>query len=275
MAIRFGFSARNVTDRLSLLQNLPAFTAFTMAAWMRIEGVQGPGAGNLSAILSLQAAATTECTLITQQNSAGTSPGFGIITSAGVGPKIFPQLAGVWRYCAIASGGYFFIDGQEFLGGIADSGTTARIDIGTWTLFTGSPNCSIAEVRIWSANLGRGELLRERVSRRPVRQTDLIGWYPMYAKKSATFDFSGHGNTLVASSIDLPNTCSVQHPVQLFEYESGFNEPRLSWPATVYDLARVRLRPANAAPPATGIVFRKTLSGIGSRGGSRQTHGWG
>lgn len=113
-----------------------------------------------------------------------------------------------------------------------------------------SPVGTMADFALWSVILTAAELTALNQGARPgqIRPAGLQIWYPLDGLQSPEPDFSGnaHNGTLNGTSL------ASGPPVMMLT-------PR--WPQT---------KLAGAAAAASGIHFRRTLSPLGTRAGSRQ-----
>lgn len=107
---------------------------------------------------------------------------------------------------------------------------------------------TFAHAAVWNTNLTAGEIsaLAKGVLPLSIRPLSLRGYWPLDGLQSPEPDFSGNGNNGT-----LPNgsTPAAGPPVMMFT-------PR--WPRNI------------AAAAGGGIAFRRTLSDLGTRAGSRQ-----
>lgn len=161
---------------------------------------------------------------------------------------------GVWYHAGVSYDGTNFI---FYWNGVnAGSGSQAAIVVSA-QYFIGSSgsssewwNGSLADIASWNIVLSAGEFAALAQGARPgkIRRANLNGWWPLDGLQSPEPDYSGNifNGTLTGTAL------AAGPPVMQFT-------PR--WPQSL----------AVAASP---IVFRKTLSQIGGRVGTRQAQGW-
>lgn len=181
---------------------------------------------------------------------------------------------GVWNHlCATndGTGSDLWVNGQlSRVAASAGSDTVNAINIG----FDGKTEVvgdyDIAEFRFWErARLTQGEILKEMWSPRPVRTRQLFAWLPLYNVQTQTLDYSGHNNNFTQSGPQLTNS---PHPFQTFRSHSLLVDT--TGPRSVFDLARTRVGHPSTTTPVTTVVFRKSLSPIGGKVGTRQMIRW-
>lgn len=107
---------------------------------------------------------------------------------------------------------------------------------------------SIADIAIWNAPLAQGEVTALANGARPgsIRQGSLIGWWPLDGQQSPEPELSGNAKNATVTG----TTSTSGPPIMMLT-------PR--WP-----------RQLDAAA-ASSIVFRRSLSSLGTRVGSRQS----
>lgn len=168
----------------------------------------------------------------------------------------FTVSANVWtHFCVTFSTGgnaVLFLNGvsQDTVsagsGTIAPASSVAFGSDGTDSFYPGR----LADGGIWTATLSGGEILALGNGARPgsIRQQNLVGWWPLDGLNSPEPDLSGKANNGTLTGTAL----AAGPPVMMLT-------PR--WPQT---------KIAVAAAAAAGIHFRRTLSPLGTRAGSRQ-----
>lgn len=112
---------------------------------------------------------------------------------------------------------------------------------------------SVADAAIWNVQLTDAEVLALAKGARPwtIRPSALVAWFPLDGLASPEVDLSGKKNNQTLNG--GPILSSSGPPVMMFT-------PR--WPQNIVGAA--------AAAAASGIHFRRTLSPLGTRAGSRQ-----
>lgn len=138
-------------------------------------------------------------------------------------------------------------------------GTVASVNFG-YHVSTNAPadpfSGLLGEVAIWNATLDANDaiMLASGASPLSIRSSNLVGYWPLDGISSPETDLSGQFN---AATITGSPTYGVDSPL--------IAPLSKEW----YD------RAINVAAAGFTAKFRRTLSPIGSRVGSRQTHGWG
>lgn len=137
-------------------------------------------------------------------------------------------------------------DGTAAVGGNLSNDASQNPLVGFDSSNTGFPG-RLADACLWNITLTSGEISALSQGARPfnIRPSGIIGYWPIDGLQSPEPDLSGNANngTLTGTS------SAAGPPIMLFT-------PR--WPAFTF------------IPAAVTTVFRKTLSSIGTRTGSRQ-----
>lgn len=247
MAVRFDTAG----DFLTRVTDLPSISNFTIMGWFKIT----TGSGSYQCFASLgKTDAGTFYYMGT--NSAGTVMmeynGSSQYTTGGVA-----LTAGIWYYCAMVCAGTgtnnfrYYVNGKHIVLGNGNASVTAvEMYLGQDDSGSDQLNGACEDVLVYNTALTQVDIQKQMQQRKPILRAALNGWYPFDAdlkdKSGRANDFTEHGTVT---------------------YEPG--------PGTV--LNRRNKKRVLKAPAAAGggtFIFRKTLSGIGSKVGSRQVHGW-
>ena len=279
MSRLFNNNAANYMSRGSVNLGLDGLTECSFACWVNISSTQAfnqrvvskENSTGWNTILTAIASGTTALVCAVENFSLSQSPSWQL--SAGIGTGVWVRMLFTWKRNAItAADGVIYINGVAqstsytaggYTGAFVIAENTSELTYGVQANTHGVPlSGSLAWVCVWNRQLSSTEALVDYNDARSVSEGRLH-----CVECSYDTDISGYGNDMTV------NGTLVDAGFEPTQREGSFlNMAQADYPGAGPKSPMVRFYKSPTGTTRRSVVFRKTLSSIGSRTGSRQVH---